>query len=333
VLVLALNGEAKAYPLQILVHHEVINDVLGGVPVAITLCPICNSAIAIDRRIPLTKDSEAALLSQNPSAPLSPIDTAFQEAHAFQNLAKNDFSSSILTSFHTAAGYNGNMMMIDAHSSTLWSQLLGKALVGTLRETQLLLYPAQIIGFEAFRELYPDAVVLSKDTGFDRGYGYNPFLGFDDIDNPPLNQPELKDGRLSAKARVANVFLRGEAVAYPYASLEHLRVINDSIAGEPVTVFWQEGTANSYGKFFLQEGKEVGGTAVFSRHLDGQILDFEWNGVAFVDTQTQSTWNLAGQAMTGSLAGKQLRAIVHDNTLWYAWVSFHPETRVYLSNE
>ena len=332
VVALELNGEARAYPLQILVHHEVINDVLGGVPVAITLCPICNSAIAFDRRIPLTQESLGELSTLNPVAPLNNVETTFLESYAFQQGRKFPFVKTVLADFHTAAGYNGNLMVMDSQTSTLWSQILGKALVGTLSETQLLLYPAQIIGFSEFRELYPGALVLSKDTGFDRSYGYNPFLGFDDIDNPPLSQPDLEDGRLSAKARIANVFFRGESVAYPFATLANVNVINDHVADLPVAVFWQEGTANSYGKFFTQEGKEVGATAVFSRVLDEQVLRFSWTGLSFIDEQTGSEWNLAGKAISGELEGKQLQAIVHDNTLWYSWVRFHPDTRVYTAN-
>ncbi len=48
---LTVGGETRAYPLQILIWHEIVNDELGGLPVAVTFCPLCNTAIAFDRRV------------------------------------------------------------------------------------------------------------------------------------------------------------------------------------------------------------------------------------------------------------------------------------------
>ncbi len=48
---LVVRGDARAYPLQILIWHEIANDVIGGVPVAVTFCPLCNTSIAFDRRV------------------------------------------------------------------------------------------------------------------------------------------------------------------------------------------------------------------------------------------------------------------------------------------
>src|SRR5216683_16568 len=49
VIVLRVGSEARAYPLQILVYHEIVNDTVAGRPVAVTFCPLCNAAIAFER--------------------------------------------------------------------------------------------------------------------------------------------------------------------------------------------------------------------------------------------------------------------------------------------
>ena len=80
---------------------------------------------------------------------------------------------------------------------------------------------------------------------------------------------------------------------------------------------------------WIADGEDVGAVGVFSRNLDGRILSFSWDGDGFIDAETNSRWNLAGQATEGGLAGSQLQGLPHDNTLWFAWAAFRPETRIY----
>ena len=85
VISIMLNGEAKAYPLQILTYHEIVNDSIGGIPIAITFCPLCNSAIAFDRRILLTEEHRTLQLQNNDQLIFSDLDDTLIEAYAFQN--------------------------------------------------------------------------------------------------------------------------------------------------------------------------------------------------------------------------------------------------------
>lgn len=329
VIALSINGEVKAYPLQILTWHEIANDTLGGLPVAVTFCPLCNSALAFDRRIPLTERQLQKVTDLNDAIRAAPLDEAFLGTYKAQGNDAEGLVGVEVTFGVSGALYNSNMLMFDNQTSTLWSQLLGTGAVGALTDTQLLRYPAQIISFEEFRAAYPDALVQSTDTGFRRDYGRNPYVGYDDADSPAFLFQGDADGRLAPKARVISVDAPAEAVAYPFSVLEQHHVINDTIGEQPVVVFWQAGTSSALDASTIDSSRDVGAAALFSRTLDGQTLTFTWTGEAFQDSETESSWNILGQATAGALAGKQLEPIVHDNTLWFAWAAFKPDTRIY----
>jgi hypothetical protein len=333
VIAVEVRGEARAYPLQILTWHEIANDTLGGVPIAVTFCPLCNSAIAFDRRIPLTDEALATALANDPTVEVGALDDGFRADFAFQYGDAPTFVGGLEVTFGVSGFlYNSNLLMFDSQTFTLWSQILGEGNIGTLTGTRLLNYPAQIVAFESFRENFPDALVLSRETGFARDYGANPYPGYDDVDNPPFLFNGVTDGRLPPKARVVSVELRGDSAAYPFEILEQARVVDDRVGDEPLTVFWQEGTSSALAEGQIAGSRDVGAVGVFSRNLGDRELSFSWNGDAFVDDQTGSLWDLSGRAVTGELAGSALRPLVHDNTLWFAWAAFKPETRLYTGN-
>ena len=329
VIAFRVGDEAKAYPLQILTWHEIVNDYVGGVPVAVTFCPLCNSALAFDRRIPVSEAELSEVNGLNTAISASDLDQGFLDTYAAQG-GDAALAGGIEVSFGVSGAlYNSNMLMFDNATSTLWSQLLGVGSVGALTDTRLLRYPAQIVSFAEFRSAYPDAPVLSKDTGFSRDYGTNPYVGYDDVDSPAFLFQGETDGRLPPKARVISVETPTEDVAYPFEILSEAEVINDTIGDLPVTLFWQEGTASALDSARISEGEDIGAVGIFSRELKGEVLEFTRMDSGITDKQTLSTWNLLGQAVAGELAGERLEPIVHDNTLWFAWAAFKPDTRIY----
>jgi hypothetical protein len=329
VIAMNIGGAARAYPLQILTWHEIANDQLAGVPIAVTFCPLCNSALAFDRRVPVTDDALTNVQDFNPEVATVPLDDDFVAAYERQTGNVPAERAIPVTFGVSGLLYNSNLLMFDSDTSTLWSQLLGEGNVGTLTNTELLRYPAQIVSFAEFQEAFPAGDVLSRDTGYSRGYGRNPYVGYDDIDSPAFLFRGETDGRLPPKERVISVVQGDTSVAYPFSELSEARVVQDQIAGTPVVVFWQEGTASALDQAVIAESTDVGGAGIFGREVDGQVLDFVWHDDAFVDEQTGSTWNLLGQAVAGELKGNQLTPVVHDNTLWFAWAAFKPETRIY----
>jgi thiol-disulfide isomerase/thioredoxin len=290
VVLIEIDGVARAYPLQILMWHEITNAVQAGIPVAVTFCPLCNTAIAFDRRVD---------------------DQVF------------DFGT-------TGRLRYSNLIMYDRQTETWWQQATGEGIVGQHTGRKLTNIPAAIISWQDFRETYPDGDVLSQDTGHVRSYGRNPYAGYDDINRSPFLYDGPKTSTLlPPMARVATVELNDETVAYPYSDLENVHVVNDAVGGTPIVVLWQAGTASALDSASISEGRDVGAVNTFSRELDGRTLTFLYDGERFTDEETGSEWTVLGQAIDGPLAGRQLEPVVHINHFWFSWAAFRPETRVY----
>ncbi|HEV8176266.1 MAG TPA: DUF3179 domain-containing protein, partial [Gemmatimonadales bacterium] len=270
--VLVVEGnEAKAYPLQILIWHEIVNDVVGGRPVAVTYCPLCNTALAFDRRL------NGTLL---------------------------DFGT-------TGRLRHSDLVMYDRQTESWWQQATGEAIAGRLAGRNLEFLSAPLVSWKTFKTNHPDGLVLSRETGFDRPYGENPYARYDDPKGSPI--PSFfrgrPDPRLPAMERVTAVSLGGEDVAYAFRALTERPALNDVVGGVPVAVFWMPGTASALDDSQVARGRDVGSTGVFDRRLNGRVLQFEPSGEGrFRDRVTGSEFDLLGRATSGPLEGKTLTA-------------------------
>ena len=289
VIALEIEGDARAYPLQILTWHEIVNDVVGQVPVLVTFCPLCNSALTFDRRI---------------------------DGQVFE------FGTSGLLR-------NSDLVMYDRTTESLWQQLTGESIVGDLAGRQLTFVPSSIVSLADFRQAYPLGVVLSRDTGYVRDYGRNPYAGYDTIGQSPFLFTGELDGRLPAMARVVAVAIGEVDIAYPLAVLAQVHVINDALGGTDLVVFHAPGASSALGDSTIADAADVGATGVFDPNLDGRKLTFAHVEGRIVDEQTGSIWNVLGQAIDGPLAGERLTPLVHGDYFWFAWAAFKPETIIY----
>ena len=289
VIAVEFNGDARAYPLQILTWHEIVNDVVGDIPVVVTFCPLCNSAVTFDRRL---------------------------EGQVYE------FGTSGLLR-------HSDLIMYDRTTESLWQQFTGEAVVGDLAGKRLTFLPSSIVSFADFQAAYPEGVVLSRETGYDRSYGRNPYTGYDDINATPFLFQDIPDDRLPPMARVVTVSFEEADVAYPVSFLAEVGVINDTISGQRLVVFHSSGTSSALDTSDIAAGDDVGATGVFDPELDGQMLTFEQVGEAIVDEQTNSAWNILGQAVDGPLQGQTLTPIVHGDHFWFSWAAFKPETIIY----
>ena len=280
------NGIPRAYPLAILIQHEIVNDVVGDLPVTLTFCPLCNSTIAFDRRL-----ADGTVL---------------------------DFGT-------TGNLRNSDLVMYDRQTRSWWQQFTGEAIVGELTGTVLEVLPSQIIGWREFKERHPEGEVLSRNTGHVRNYGRNPYAGYDSIGNNPFLFDGDLDGRLPAVERVVAIEVDGLDVAYPFTLLSELQVVNDTVQGTPLTVFWRTGTASTFGN----SDQDTGSTAVYNRELNGQVLSFQGALDGFRDEQTGSLWNIFGEAVDGPLAGSELEQVVSAEHFWFAWSVFKPDTIIW----
>lgn len=151
---LELNGDARAYPLRVLTWHEIVNDIVGGVPVAITYCPLCNSAIVFRRKV----------------------------------------AGKVLDFGTTGKLRNSDLVMYDRQTESWWQQFTGEAIVGTMLGTTLDTVPARLESFERFVKRYPKGKVLVPNNPTGRSYGRNPYAGYDTARQPFLYRGEMPEG-------------------------------------------------------------------------------------------------------------------------------------------
>ncbi len=290
VVVVEINGEAKAYPVSILIWHEIVNDEIGGVPVTVTYCPLCNSAVAYDRRL-----GDRVL----------------------------DFGTS-------GRLYQSALVMYDRETESLWAHFTGQGIVGHFSGAQLDLVPAQTLSIGQFGELYPDGVVLSTDTGYVRDYGLNPYVGYDSESSQPISgfisQPI--DERLVTKRRVVGVVDEAGPIAVTLSSLAEAGTLTITEEGRNVVLFHRSGLASALDDSSISGGFDVGQTGAYiPAGPDGEVLTFSvaGNGV-WTDAETGSSWSINGRAIDGPLAGARLTAIPHVDTFWFAWATYRPGT-------
>jgi hypothetical protein len=290
VIAFELDGEARAYPLQILTWHEIVNDEFGDRAVAVTFCPLCNAAVAFDREV-----GDHGVMRFGVSGLLR----------------------------------NSDLIMWDDQTESWWQQMTGEAIVGELAGEQLTLLPSVIVSYEEFKTTYPDAVVLSRDTGFSRVYGNNPYVGYDDIDSSPFLFRGEQDDRYPPMERVLTLDLNGEPKAYPFSLLEDHPVVHDEVGGENVVVFWSPGATSALDQTSIADSREVGSANAYSPVLNDQALTFAFKNGDIRDEQTGSTWNVLGHAIAGELEGERLEEYFTGAHFWFAWAAFQPETEVW----
>ncbi|MGA9749977.1 MAG: DUF3179 domain-containing protein [Nocardioides sp.] len=289
VLSLTVDGETRGYPVAIMTWHEIVNDEIDGTPVAVTYCPLCNSGVAFRRVV----DGQ-----------------------------RLDFGTSGML-------YADNLVMYDRQTQSLWPQLTGLASVGAMTGTQLEAIPMGAVGWAQFREAHPDARVLTRETGHDRDYGANPYVGYDEPDGALLVPvPGGTDDRLLVKARVVGLGEGAGAVAVTRDLVSSRGVLEVSLDGQEVSVWHMPGQASALDEEQIAESRDVGSVVAYSPRVRGRDLTWRRSGAGFVDTQTGSRWNIAGEAVSGPLRGARLEPVRHLDTFWFAWVAFQPDTRL-----
>lgn len=220
--------------------------------------------------------------------------------------------------------------MYDRQTETWWQQASGEAIVGELVGKKLKWVSSITLAWSMVHELYPDIRVLSRETGYERPYGRNPYVGYDDPGGRPLAGffSRDPDPRLPAMERVVAVEL-GKGWAAPFMQMRRKRVANEAMEGTPFAVFWSPGAASALDRAEIASGRDVGQTAVYDRRVRSRVLTFRAVRGGFRDRETGSGWTLAGRAVDGPLKGQRLRPVPHGNHFWFAWIVFRPETEVW----
>ena len=290
VVVLGLDGQTRAYPVQILTWHEIVNDVVAGRPVAVTYCPLCNSALAFERTV-----------------------------------------GDRVLSFGTSGRlYLSNLVMYDRQTESLWPQAEGRAVAGVLTGTELERLPVALLPWGQVRDTFPEALVLSRETGFGRDYGRNPYQGYDDVGADPFLYRGEVDERLPAMARVVGLGDPDDPVAVRTTDLLAQGAVHVEVDGEPVVVMGAPGQASALDAGRVADGADVGTTGAFLASLDGAPLTFTTGATPgqLVDDVTRSTWDVQGRAVAGPAVGRSLERVASTDTFWFSWQSFWPDTEL-----
>jgi hypothetical protein len=248
VIALDVHGDVRAYPLQILVWHEIVDDDVGGVPVAVTFCPLCNTALVFERRV----------------------------------------RGRTLVFGTTGNLRNSDLVMYDRQTESWWQQFGGRALVGEYAGVQLRQLPARIVSWAQFRQEHARGRVLTRDTGYSRPYGQNPYAGYDDASSPPFfPTAHSGDNRLEPKERVVFVRSGGESVAVPFSTLRRRPRLVVTVGGRRLEIRYRSGVASALDRSSVAGGRDVGAAEVLE---NGRPVPFEepfWFAVAAFDPRVR----------------------------------------------
>jgi len=278
------GGEAYAYPIKILNFHEMASHEVNGRHVLASYCPLCRSGIVYDRLLP---GAEAPVLLGN-----------------------------------TSALYESDMVMFDHQTGSYWNQVTGEAIVGPLTGRRLPILPAQMTTWGAWKALYPQTVALSRETGFEREYGNDPFAGYGERLNAgapfafPVSEAG-RDPRLDPGEVVLGLEVGGARRAYPLHRLGDA-VVHDTVGGTGVVIFSR--AAGPSGAAYLPQ-------------IDGRQLTFSLQDGRIEDGETGSTWDLAGRAVEGELAGARLNPVPTRSTYWFSLVANYPDIDLFRPTE
>jgi len=251
VLGVELNGEERAYPVDLLAVHEIVNDVVGGKAIALTYCPLCSTGLAYERRV----------------------------------------GGRTLTFGVSGYLYQANLVLFDRETGSLWSQLLGGAVTGRMRGHELRTVPIAQTTWRDWLRAHPETLVLSirRDPlaeRFTKPYSYSTAMGIEESNIPYGTYATKVGARFRRPVRgvaegsfVLGVSLRGKAKAYPILGLERRGLVEDELAGVPLLVVPHENALS--GSAF---SRRVRGRTLSFRRAGPDLVDLEtgtrWSAVS-----------------------------------------------------
>lgn len=201
ILGVAQDGIARAYPIKILNWHEIVNDEIGGAPVAITFCPLCGSGVVFRARAPDGRRLQFGV-------------------------------SGLL--------YNSDVLLYDRETESLWSQLLRRGVSGEYADAQLQTLPAEHTTWRDWRRRHPQTEVLTTDTGAIRDYDSDPYTGYDKSEATYFPASPAAPREFHPKEWVLGIVSGDAAKAYPFSQLEKYGAaeLKDAVGGREITIHW-----------------------------------------------------------------------------------------------
>ncbi len=272
-----VGNEVRGYPHPVLDWHEITNDEIGSEKFAITYCPLTGSAIGWDRVI---------------------------------DGRETTFGVSGLL-------YNTNLIPYDRLTQSNWSQMRLQSVNGDF--IGKFIEPIHVIetSWTTWKSMFPDAKVMSTETGTARDYGDFPYGDYRTNNQRLLFPVNNNDSRLPGKDRVLGLLVGNIATAYNINDFGTLTVTNESLEGTPIVV---AGSGND--NFAV----------AYERKLDsGEILELTplENEYPVIMTDSEGNkWDVFGVAVEGNRQGTRLKPTISFISYWFAWAAFYPHTGV-----
>jgi hypothetical protein len=274
VLAVKIGQQARAYPIRTMGYHHIVNDTVGGVPIAVTYCTLCHTGLI-----------------------WSPVIDG-KTLH-----------------FRLAGINNGNALLRDEETSSIWQQSTGEAIFGPLKGRQLGMVPSDELTFALWRKEQPQGDVLKADAPYEPEY--DPKDWEQHVAKTRTVVDTTKSG-IGPHQLMIGVTVAGQSKAYPIETVLAAKVIQDRVEGSPVVVV------------VGPDGASIRAFAV-DAEADGTRLTFAGGegDVAMRDAQTGSAWNFQGCAVEGKLAGRCLKEIDAHKDYWFDWMNHHPWSAVF----
>jgi len=202
---ISAGDSARAYPISVLNWHEIVDDTVGGAPIAVTFCPLCGTGIVFDRRV----------------------------------------NGDVLTFGVSGKLYRNDLVMYDHQTESLWTQILGEGISGENAGVVLETVPSFQGELGEWKRLHPNTLVLSDDTGFPRDYRTDPYLGYASGPQIGIFGQTASDSRLDSKALVVGVDIDGVAAAFSISTLSENGVLQGNVGEEDIVVFYDRESASA----------------------------------------------------------------------------------------
>jgi Protein of unknown function (DUF3179) len=274
VLAVVVGKEARAYPIRTMGYHHIVNDMVGGAPIAVSYCTLCHTGLVWSR----VMDGKTL-------------------------------------HFRLAGINNGNALLRDEETSSIWQQSTGEAIFGPMKGRWLEMVPSSELTFALWRKEHPQGLVLKPDAPYEAQYDPKDWERHVAATRTVVDT--TKSG-IAPHQLMIGVTAAAGSKAYPIESVYAAKVIQDRIEGSPVV---------------LVVGPDGASIRAFAnvRLADGAVLTFAGGqgDTVMRDAQTGSAWNFQGCAVDGPMAGQCLKQIDAHKDYWFDWMNHHPGSGVY----
>jgi|GEM_PF-129017 len=280
VVAVTINGESHAFPVRTMGYHHIVNDVVAGQPIAMTYCTLCHTGLVWSRQM---------------SGP-GPI--------------------KVLT-FRLAGINNGNAVLRDEQTNSIWQQSTGEAIFGPLKGQHLTRVHSDELTFAQWRTEQPNGVVLKPEAQYEKEYDPKDWEAH--VERTPTVVDTSRSG-IGPHTLMLGVTVNGSSKAYPVKSILTAGLIGDRTGGQSLVVV---------------VGPDQASIRVFKSQLAGESEPLTFTRPAntgetvMTDAESGSTWNFRGCAVSGKYAGKCLEPIDSQKDYWFDWVNHNPSTIVF----